>query len=64
VVLVRWVAVALVALAGCAAAVGLLVVWLAMHAPAEDTGLVAGGSFVLAAFSVFMAALIGGVQIE
>jgi hypothetical protein len=61
---VKWVAAALVALAGCGAAVGILVIWLTFHAPEKYTGWVVLGSFGLAAFSVLLAALVAEAKIE
>lgn len=54
----KWVAAALVAFAGCAAAVGILAVWLVCSGPREYTGWVLIAAFALAAFGVLMAGLI------
>lgn len=62
--LVKLIAAVFIALTGCGAAIGLLLVWLVYDAPRGDSSWIASGSFALAAFSVFAAALVAEVKIE
>lgn len=62
--LVKLIAAALIALVGCGAAIGMLLVWLVYDAPRGNISWIAGGSFVLAALSLVVAALVAEVKIE